>query len=137
MPRSRPATGEKAAPTSALTAAASTSPTTGGRPAPLTVVVDSPVDQEEMDAPLPARAACPRDSWPATPTSRVSPTAPMAVAITNRPVCSQKSDSTRGSASATRTSATPPIRLGRREEGSSDTDGLLAAQQARGPHEQD
>src|SRR4051812_15103322 len=56
----------------------------------------------------------------------------MAAAITNRPVCSQKSDRTRGSARATSTSTSPPIR-----RGSSDTDGLLAAQQARGPHEQD
>src|SRR3954469_1867334 len=79
-----------------------------------------------------AKAAWPRESWPAVPTRRVSPTAPMAVAITNRPSCSQNSWSTRGSASATTTSARTPSRRGR-----SDTDCLLAAEQALGPHEQD
>src|SRR4051794_22912283 len=79
-----------------------------------------------------ANAACPRDSWPATPTSRVSPTAPIAVAITNRPSCSQKSSSTSGSASATTSRTSTPIRRGR-----SDTDCLLAAEQPLGPHEQD
>src|SRR3954452_10324975 len=61
----------------------------------------------------------------------------MAVAMTNSPVCSQKSDSTNGRAAATRISTSPTIRLGSRNAVSSDTDSLLAAQQARGPHEQD
>src|SRR5919112_4282718 len=79
-----------------------------------------------------AKAAWPSDSWPATPTSRVRPTAPTMVAITNRPSCSQKSSSTRGRARATRRRTSPAIRRGR-----SDTDGLLAAEQTLGPHEQD
>src|SRR3954469_12358099 len=79
-----------------------------------------------------ANAACPSDNWPATPTRRVSPTAPIAAPITNSPACSQKPDSRSGRARATTRSASPPIR-----RGSSDTDGLLAAQQTRGPHEQD
>src|SRR3954468_15758083 len=79
-----------------------------------------------------AKAAWPSESCPATPTSRVSPTAPMAVAITNRPSCSQKSSSTSGSASATRSRPRTPSRRGR-----SDTDCLLAAEQTLGPHEQD
>src|SRR6476660_5425187 len=79
-----------------------------------------------------AKAAWPRDSWPAVPTRSVSPTAPMAVAITNRPSCSQKSWSTSGSASATTSRPARPSRRGR-----SDTDRLLAAEQTLGPHEQD
>src|SRR3954452_10971779 len=79
-----------------------------------------------------ANAAWPRDNWPATPTRRVSPTAPTAVAITNRPSCSQKSSSTSGNARATRSRRRAPRRRGR-----SDTDCLLAAEQTLGPHEQD
>src|SRR5919205_1714036 len=79
-----------------------------------------------------AKAAWPRDSCPATPTSRVRPTAPTIVAITNSPSCSQKSWRTSGSASATRSRNRMPRRRRR-----SDTDGLLAAEQTLRPHEQD
>src|SRR5918993_1998526 len=79
-----------------------------------------------------ANAAWPRDSWPATPTSRVSPTAPTIVAITKRPSWSQKSSSTRGRATATRRRTSPAIRRGR-----SDTERLLAAEQPLGAHQQD
>src|SRR4051794_10401159 len=79
-----------------------------------------------------AKAAWPRDSWPATPTRRVSPTAPMAVAITNRPSWSQKSSRTSGSARAMTSRPRTPSRRGR-----SDTDCLLTAEQTLGPHEQD
>src|SRR3954467_606601 len=79
-----------------------------------------------------AKAAWPSESCPATPTSRVSPTAPTMVAITNRPSCSQKSSSTSGRASATTSRTRTPSRRGR-----SDTDCLLAAEQTLGPHEQD
>src|SRR5687768_368178 len=78
-----------------------------------------------------ANAAWPSDSCPATPTRRVRPTAPIMVAITNRPSCSQKSVSTKGSPRATSSRTSSPIRRGR-----SDTDGLLAAEQALRPHQQ-
>src|SRR5215218_7626226 len=79
-----------------------------------------------------ANAAWPRDRWPATPTSRVRPTAPIAAAITNSPICSQKFSRNSGSVSATSSRTARPIRRGR-----SDTDGLLAAEQPLGPDEQD
>src|SRR5690242_1513057 len=110
---------------------ARTSASTGGRPSPATRPPVSPAVQAYVLAPRATKNAWPRDNWPATPTSRVSPMAPTTAAIANRPVCNQKSSRNRGAASAASRARSAGTRRGR-----SDTDGLLAAEQPRGPHEQ-
>src|SRR5919202_2733926 len=54
--------------------------------------------------------ACASDSWPVTPTSSVSPTAPMAALIANSPVCIQKASAYCGSHSSTAISAIHAMR---------------------------
>src|SRR3954452_1364745 len=79
--------------------------------------------------------ACASESWPVTPTSSVSPIAPIAADIAKRPVCSQKPSAYCGSQRRNTTRAaiaTRPIR--RRRE--SDTRDLPRPEQARRPPQQ-
>src|SRR5919201_4334982 len=83
--------------------------------------------------------ACASDSWPVTPTSSVSPIAPIAALIANRPVCSQKPSAYCGSHSRKAASATQPTRRSvRREIGRrSDTGQLPPAEEPGRPPQKD
>src|SRR3954467_11064151 len=78
--------------------------------------------------------ACASESWPATPTSSVSPMAPIAALMVNRPVCSQKASAYCGSHSSRAASAiqrSPTIAF------VLDTTQLPRPEQPGGPPQQD
>src|SRR4051794_4651560 len=75
------------------------------------------------------KKACASDSWPVTPTRSVSPIAPIAADIANRPVWSQKLSAYCGSHSRNSTSAAGTSIVRRR----SDTGDLPRAEEPRGP----
>src|SRR4051794_26080840 len=81
---------------------------------------------------MPTKNACASDSWPVVPTSSVSPMAPMAALIANRPVCIQKASAYCGSQSSRAISAIHPTQAMR----GLDTGQLPRPEQPRGPPQQ-